>query len=260
MGASLKSELRKLFSVRSTYILLGLALVYMAFYDFFIVGFRANAKHHGDFFVNYHSHYYIFSEVARSGGISPPILFCSIVAVLLMAHEYRYNTIMYTLTASNSRSKTLLAKFLAVTGFAILFALFVEILSPSLAVLGMHVHHLSTTGQVFFYKQFFVRVLFYSWAYSTIGLLLAIFFRNLVAAIAALFLLPVAIEPLISLLLTTNQQQYLPFNAMTAVIDNGILQPGANQLSALRSALVVIVYLVVFWLIAWFSFLKRDAN
>lgn len=261
MLSSLRSEFRKIFSIRSTFVCILIAILYMGIYDFYVVGYRAAAKHRGDFFVNYHSVHYIFLEVVKSGGLYPPVLFGSIVAVLLMAHEYRYNTIMYTLTSSNSRSKTLLAKFTAVTGFSILFGLMISVIAPSFTYLGMHIANISTVGQVFYFKQFIFRVLFYTWAYSMIGLLLAIFFRNIVASILALFIIPVAIEPLVGLLLTTNQQQYMPFNALSSVLDNGTsVVVSGNVISASTSTLVVLTYLIVLWLIAWVSFIRRDAN
>ena len=199
-------------------------------------------------------------ETTRARGIAAPILFSSIIAVLLMAHEYRYSTIMYTLTNSNSRSKTILAKIIAITGFAIIFSLFVEILAPSLALAGIHVHHLPLVHQVFYYKDFFWRVLFFGWAYAMIGVLLAVLFRNIVASIVSLLLTPIIIEPLIGLLLSTNQQQYMPFTALNAVLNNGLLNNVPGQLSAVRSAMVVLVYLVIGWAIGWVLFLRRDAN
>jgi len=258
MTAGIKAEFRKLFSVRSTYILIALALVYMLFYDFYIIGFKGGI--HTDSVAGLNNPHYIMTEVTRAGGIAAPILFSSIIAVLLMAHEYRYNTIMYTLTSSNSRNKTLIAKIIAVTGFSIVFSLLLEVLAPLLAYAGIHLHHLSLAHQIFYYRDFFWRVLFFGWAYAMIGLLLAIFFRNIIASVVALFLLPVTIEPLIGLLLSTYRQQYLPFTSLTAVLNNGLLRQGPGLLSAERSAVVVLIYLVIGWIIAWILFLRRDSN
>ncbi len=257
MIAAIKAEFRKLFSIRSTYILIGLALVYIIFYNFYIIGWRAGSSHD---LISLKNPLYLVIQAARARGIAPPILFSSIIAVLLMAHEYRYGTIMYTLTSSNSRNKTLLAKIIAITGFTIIFSAFVELLSPSLVILGLHAHHLSYASQIFYYREFIWRVLFYCWAYAMIAVLLAIFFRNLVAAIVSLFLLPVTVEPLIGLLLNANQQQYLPFTALSGVLNNGLLKSGASELSAGRSALIVLAYLIIGWIIGWILFLRRDAN
>jgi len=256
MLASIKSEFRKLITVRSTYILTGIALIYMIFYNFYIVGFRVG--HH--LIYSPSNPHYLMVEVTRASSIAAPILLSSIIAVLLMAHEYRYNTIMYTLTNSNSRNKSLFAKIVAVSGLTVFFAIMIEVLSPLLVLLGAHFDHLHLAHQIFYYKDFFGRVLFYSWAYGMIGLLLAVLFRNIVAAIVSLFFIPVTIEPLIGLLLSDHMKQYMPFTALTNVLNNGLLVNVPGQLSAVRSAIVVMVYLVIAWVIAWALFLKRDAS
>lgn len=259
MIRGLRSEFKKIFTVRSTYILMFFTLVFMAFYNLYIIGFKQGVNNSG-VVGGPRSSSFLMQEVTRAGGIAAPVLFSSIVAVLLMAHEYRYNTIMYTLTNSNSRNKTLAAKILAVTGFAVVFSLVIEVLAPSLSLLGLHLHHVKLAHQSFYYGQFFWRVTFYAWAYAMIGVLLAIFFRNVVAAVVSLFLLPFAIEPILALALNAHQQQYLPFTALIAVLNNGIVRFGPGVFGAARSAAIVAVYLVVGWVIAWLLFLRRDAS
>jgi ABC-type transport system involved in multi-copper enzyme maturation permease subunit len=258
MIAGLKSEFRKLFTVRSTYILMALALAYMILFDFYVVGWKSGA--HTMIVGGLHNPQFLMIGVTRAGGIVAPVLFSSIIAVLLMAHEYRYSTIMYTLTSSNSRSKTLLAKIITVTTFSVIFSVLLMVLAPLLVLLGIHTHHLKLANQVFFYREFFLRVLFYGWAYPMIGVVLAIFFRNIIASVLALFLLPVTIEPLIALLLNNNQQQYLPFTALVGVLNNGLINLGPGTISSARSAVTVMVYLIIAWIVAWYIFLKRDAG
>lgn len=258
MIASIKAEFRKLITVKSTYVLIALAIIYMIFYDFYVVGFEKGLRH---------SHvggpqdpYFLMNEVTRAAGIAAPILFSSLIAVMLMAHEYRHNTIMYTLTLVNSRSKTLISKIIAMSTFALLFSIFIVILAPSLALVGFHFHHVVLAHQHFYISGFFWRVLFYCWSYSMIGLVLAVFLRNIVASVAAIFLLPVTIEPLIGLLLSPNQQQYLPFTALSNIINSETSKAAIQVLSAAKSVMVVIAYLIVVWIIAWIVFLRRDAS
>jgi hypothetical protein len=52
----------------------------------------------------------------------------------------------------------------------------------------------------------------------------------------------------------------MPFTALNAVLNNGLLNNVPGQLSAVRSAMVVLVYLVIGWAIGWVLFLRRDAN
>lgn len=252
MKPLLKSELRKVFSIRSTYILCLISLALIVLYDFYVIGFKLAPGEPGN-------HLLLVNEVTRARGIVPPIIIGSLVAILLMAHEYRYNTISYTLTAANNRQKALLAKMVMVSGFALVFSAVVGVISPLLAQLGIHAHHVVTVHQVFYYRDFAWRVLFFGWAYAMLALLLTVLLRNIVASIVAILLIPATIEPLLSLFLRNNSV-YLPFTALTAVLNNGLSRVGPHELTAERSAFVVIVYLVIGWAIAWFLFLKRDAN
>jgi hypothetical protein len=68
----------------------------------------------------------------------------------------------------------------------------------------------------------------------------------------------VAVEPLIALLLKTNQV-YLPFIALQQVtrLEGNSM---SHLLSHSKAALVTVIYIVVGWIVAWYLFLKRDAN
>ena len=90
MFASLKAELRKLLTVRSTYIITALAFALVTFYAFYIEGFKADAA-------RLHNPGLLASEV--TGAVMTVAIFGALIGVLLMAHEYRYSTIVYTLTS-----------------------------------------------------------------------------------------------------------------------------------------------------------------
>ena len=87
---------------------------------------------------------------------------------------------------------------------------------------------------------------------------LAAIIRQQVGAIAAFFLIPALGEQLLSLLLKDNRI-YLPFTALTQVTmpESAGVQ---NALSPGKAAFVVVLYIVVGWLVAWYLFLRRDAN
>src|ERR1700690_121413 len=99
MRAALKAELRKLLTVRSTYFILIVVLLLEVLFAFYISGWRATAT-------DLHSSGALSSAVTDA--VTAVSIFSALVALLLFTHEYRYNTIMYTLTASNSRSRVLL--------------------------------------------------------------------------------------------------------------------------------------------------------
>ncbi len=250
MIASLKSELRKIWTVRSTYLLLLLSFVVMCIFAFWIEGVKAgeSSKAVTD-----------PTKLASlmSDAITNLAFWGSLVGILLATHEYRYNTIMYTLTASRSRTKTLLAKVVAVSIYAVLFSIFVVVFAAALMLLGLTIKGHTLSHQVIPHDLWW-RVIFEGWAMSMFGLLLAMLIRVQVGAFAAFFIIQVAIEPLAGLVLKDNRI-YLPFLALqqvTALMGSDI----HHVLSHGRAALVVCAYLIVGWIVAWILFLKRDAN
>lgn len=258
MLPQLKAEWRKLTSTRSTYVILGLALLLVAFYSFYAVGYRAAgspgvATVHG--VTKVVSSGYLASQVLQA--LQAVGIFSAILAVLLATHEYRYNTITYTLTLSNSRSKVLLSKLLLVLGLGTVYSVAVGALSPVMVSLGLHAHHITSVAQTFHWGNLLWRTVFYGAGYTSIALLIALLFRNQVAAIVFLFLYPGTVEQLLGLWLR-NDKVYLPFMALGGVIgDNGT---DTKFLSPSHSALVFLAYLVGGWIVGWYLFVKRDAN
>jgi ABC-2 type transport system permease protein len=247
MIAALKAEFRKLLTVRSTYIVTVLVTLLMLFVAGYIEGWRLTpqdlqnpAQFSGD----------VFGALSLS-------VFGAIIAILLVTHEYRYNTIMYTLTSSNSRSKVLLAKIVTISVYAVFLTLLVGILSPIASNVGIHLHGHTLVPQTLHVGDLIWRSLFYGWAYGMAGLLLAVLIRVQVGAIAALFLIPGLVEQLLGQLMKSNSV-YLPFSALDQVIGNSNVPQG--HLAPGKAALVFCVYLVVGWIVAWALFLKRDAN
>lgn len=248
MIALLKAEFRKLFTVRSTYVISGFALLLIMFLAFYVGGFRLTTAE-------------LQNPLLLAGDVTSAAstvgIFVALIAILLMTHEYRYNTIMYTLTSSNSRSKVLFAKFLALGSFAVVFMLAIAILSPAMSYLGIVAHGHTLGPQTVHYGDLLWRSLFFGWGYGIAGLLIAALVRNQVGAIAALFVVPGAIEQLLGLLLKHNAQ-YLPFMSLGSVISSNV--SGSGGLSPSRAALVFTGYLIIGWIIAWLLFLRRDAN
>ena len=248
MMATIKAEFRKLLTVRSTYIVTALALALVIFFAFYIEGFRAE---HAAVL----SPHFLADQV--TGAINAVAVFGAIIAVLLLTHEYRYNTIMYTLTASNSRSKVLFAKILAVTVYAVIFTVIVAVLSPVMAYLGTQAHGLHLAHQTFSYGHLAWETLFYGWGEAMAGLLIATLTRNQVGTVVALFIVPGIVEQLLSLLLKKDAV-YLPFTALSQVVNQNAM--GGGSLTPGKAAGVFALYLVGGWVIAWILFLRRDAN
>ncbi len=254
MKQAIKAEFRKILTLRSTYIVTAIAFLLVVFFAFYIEGLRSNHEVLMD-------PNRLASEVTNA--IIPTASLFSFVGLLLFTHEYRYSTIMYSLTSSKSRTRVLLAKIIVISCYALLVSLLIVALSPALTYLGVQIRGLEFAPQVFPVWDLLWRTLFYGWAYSMAGLLLAALIRSQVGSIAALFLVPSAVEGFASLALKNNAM-YLPFTALQKVIMTGQVPPeGApftGHLPAGKAALVFLAYLVVGWLVAWFLFLKRDAG
>lgn len=253
MIATIKAEFRKLFSVRSTYYVLALVIALVIFFSFYVVGWHLNDK---SGLLNP----FDLANNDITSAVNTISIFSALIALLLFTHEYRYNTIMYTLTSSNSRSKVLLAKILVVSGFSIVFTLFVATAAPLLTLLGIHLHHLELVHQTLFYRNLLWRCLFFGWGYAMAGLVIGSLIRNQVGAIVTLFIAPGVLESLIGLLIKNNVA-YLPFSSLHVVIGQGMSSGNwVTSITPLHAAFVFTGYLIVSWLAAWILFVRRDAN
>jgi ABC-2 type transport system permease protein len=248
MKAAVKAELRKLLTVRSTYFIIAFLFLLLGIFGFYVSGWHMSRVD-------------LLNPEALAHDVTDAVntisVFIALIAVLLFTHEYRYNTIMYTLTSSNSRSKVLAAKIIVIGGFALIFTALFAVLSPLISLLGIHAHHLTLAHQTLHYSNLAWRTLFFGWGYAMVGLVLAALIRSQVGTIAALFIAPSTVEGLLGLLLKKNVV-YLPFSSLHAVI--GIYDNQGSNISPSHAALVFLGYLLVAWAIAWMLFLRRDAN
>ncbi len=244
MTGTLKAEFRKLFTIRSTYVIFLFCVVIAGIFAFYVDGLKAGATVHD-------SHKLVKEVINALQSLTTLI---ALIGVLLITHEYRYNTIMYTLTSSPSRSRVLAAKIFAVSCLAIVLSLFFAVLSPAFAYLGLSIKGLHLVPQVIPYADLLWRVVFVGWGFSMLALLLATIIRNQIGAIVALFIIPGTVEALLGLILK-NDVAYLPFTAIF-----GVLQHGPHTLSYTHEAMIALVYIVLGWVVAWTLFLRRDAN
>jgi len=246
----MKAEFRRLFTIRSTYIITFISLVLTIFFCLWIEGYKGLS---GSPAAN-------LSPTALheilANGLGMGIGFATIIAILFMAHEYRYNTIMYTLTASASRTKALLAKLITMITFTIGYGLLSVAVAFASYYVGLSLRDASLPAQDFNVLAELGRLVFYCAAYSLVGILLATATRSVVFAIATIFVFPTAIEPLLGLLLKENAK-YLPFTTLDSTIGAAMAQ---NTLSSGTAMIVSTGYLAVALVVTWILFVKRDAN
>lgn len=244
MITAIKAELRKLRTVRSTYILTLIAFALLVFIDFWAVGYKANGVI-GNGYV----------QTAMLNSLAGVGIFAGIVGVLLVTHEYRYNTIYYALTTTTSRLKLLGAKYLAAMGYVFVFTLVAIALSGVAVLVGLNMGNHAVPAQTYEWAKILGWGLFYMFGGASFGLLFAVLIRNQIGTLVVYLLAPGTIEALAGLVLK-ERTAYLPFTALSNTIAN---MPG-SYISRTESALVVLAWLVVGWVIAAILFVKRDAN
>jgi ABC-type transport system involved in multi-copper enzyme maturation permease subunit len=250
MLATFKSDIRKLLSVRSTWIILGLSLLLAGFMSFWIEGYRGLGGDPASML----QPTALPSLLHDAAGTM--ILFACIVVILQVGHEYRYNTIMYTLTASNSRLKVFLSKALSLLLFGWAFAAITLTFAIGSYFLGVSLRHGVLPPQDWDILLTLGRLAAYFAVYVLFSYFLASLLRSIIAAIAVLFMLPTTVEPLLGLLLK-DKVAYLPTHAFDQVFS----VPGMpTMLSPAKALVVSLIYLAILGLVTLVLFEKRDAN
>lgn len=247
MIASLKAEFRKLLTVRSTYFIVLIALAIVALFAGFGDGFRADAS-------KLHDSGLLASESGSAIVFAGLIL--AFTGLLLMGHEYRYNTIMYTLTASNRRIKVLIAKFVAITTFALITSLLLTFFSPLCTILGAHLAGKQIVSQHFELWPIVWHCLFTGWGYAMYAFILMAILRNQIGAIVTFLLVPLIGENILGGIFKSIPQ-YLPFTALQSV---SVPTRLGNQTTSGHEAIVVLVYLAIGFVVSTILFARRDAN
>ena len=243
---AVKAEFRKLLTIRSTYYISGGALLLVSAIAFYLQGYRNASTYGGG--VN------LQSSVLNLVPVTAIIV--GIAAILLICHEYRYNTIAYTLMATNSRLKVIIAKLIVAAMYGVTIAVVTVVLVALLLPLGVSAGGGIASWQGFPVWPVLVQAIGYTVAGVWMGLLFGILFRSLVFSIVFYFILPTTIEPLLQNVVKINAN-YLPSTAQNQIL---AMQHEPGVYSPLASAGVVVLYLLVGWIVASVLFVKRDAN
>lgn len=244
MMNAIRAEFRKLFSVRSTYVLILLALLVELLLAFYANGVKASNE-------GLASTTYLSSQPTQA--ITLLGIFGALIAILLVTHEYRYNTILYTLTAAKSRSTVLFAKVVATTCFSVVFTIIMSLIAVLLVFIGIKIGGGNLAAQSFPLAEMVWKTLLIGWGYAMFGLILAFIIRVQPGVIAALFLIPSTLESILGIVLKNNVA-YLPFTALSNV---GLNNP---EITAGKSAIILLAYVLGGLLVSLILFNKRDAN
>ena len=238
----LKAEFRKLFTTRSTYVLLFIVFALMCLAEFYVAGYRSTE-------LAWDSHLFM-AEIFQATNYTS--IFIAFVTLLLVANEYRYNTIAYTLTGAKNRTRVFVAKFIVMTVFALVCSLAIQALTPLLVQLGSFLRGTDLAHQSIYYWDTLWRCLFFTWGFSAFAFVTAFLVRSHVAASLLLFVWPTTGEGLIGLLLKGNAR-FLPFQALGSLQYEGDMSHG-------QAALVFLGEIIVLLSVTYYLFRTRDAN
>lgn len=247
MTPLIKAEFRKLLTVRSTYAIVVVSLLIVALFAGYGDGFRATP-----------------GSLLRPGALmGEPFnavvfvgLILSFAGMLLIAHEYRYNTVVYALTIANRRLKVLLAKFIVVSTFAVVTGLLLAFFAPLCTIIGAHLHGYQIGPQQFAYWTIIWRCALVAWGYAMFAFSFIFIMRNQVGSIVTFLLVPLIGENIISHIFPKTIN-YLPFTMLQAVATPTGL---GNHTTIAHAVLVSVVYIGIGLAVSAVLLVKRDAN
>lgn len=252
MMSAIRAEFRKLVTIRSTYILTAFTLALVTFLSIYVFGYQQGSQPAT-------SPIYMADTLYNLLGTF--VTFAVIIAILHIAHEYRYNMISYTLTSTPNRLKVLGSKVVVLLAYTTLVSFVILAIAYFGSKFGLSLRNVTLVPQQLDLAQVAWQYLAYAWGYVLAGVILAVLIRGVVGSIVAFFLIPTA-EGILSLILKTDTK-YLPFRSLDAIAATPNPAPFAADIQVLShtAALGVFsVYLVIFGGIAIYTFLNRDAN
>ncbi|MGH3498531.1 MAG: ABC transporter permease [Nocardioidaceae bacterium] len=267
MTAALRYEWRRFTTLRSTWWLIGLGLLLPGGLSFLI----ATALSPSD--LASEPEFSVLAVVTQGAavGITPLLVayMMALFGVFNFGHEYRHGMIRATLTAVPSRVDVLAAKTLTTGGVAAL----VSGVSGLIGV-GMATAFLPSNADVNTTEVWGVVLgsMLYSTMFALVGMGLAAIFRNQVAALVVILVVPVVAEPIIRAILVVPDAfngvqglaSYLPFSAGSQMysrlsLSDGLRLLGYQPFGQVGGGVMFGVFTLVILVVASVLFLKRDA-
>lgn len=269
MTAALRYEWRRLWTIRSTYWLIGTTLVLQALFTLLAAWGASTADGIAD-------GEEVVSQVITLGaslGFSP--LFTAYIiamfGVFSFGHEYRYGMIRATLTAVPNRSAVFVAKLLVTAGLAAVLSVACSLIGMFWSLLLIDTDGALTSGGVW---KIVLGAALYTVLFGLCGLAVAALVRNQTGALALVLLFPLVIENVLRILLQITANlgdndadsiaKIFPFDAgaqmfarPTADIINDVL--GYEPFGPVAGGLVLAVFTAALLGGAYALFLRRDA-
>lgn len=206
----------------------------------------------------------------NSGLLSVVSLLTIIIAAGIVAHEFRWGTIKLLLIRPISRSIILLSKYIAVLLFALFTLLFVVIVSLLVGAIlfgfnGFDPHVVTSQGNGFAYVSQIGEIVS-AYGYKLINLvMMATFafmissvFRNSAMAIGTAIFLMFTGTTIVGIFADYDWAKYILFaNTDLTIYANGGT-PVIEGMTLGFSITMLIVYYVIFMVLSWTFFTKRD--
>lgn len=193
----------------------------------------------------------------------------SLLGVFAFGHEYRHGMVRATLTAVPRRAPVLLAKVMVTALFVAVLSL-LSILVTLLVAVIFGGDLIDASNSVTW--QVVGGVVGYCTLFALIGLAFAAIFRNQIAALVTVLLVPTVLEQILTVVLTLPDAlnsaefltRYLPFDAGSQLFKpSDVLNVGdvfgATPLEPLAGGLVMLIFTTLLLALAYVLFSERDA-
>ncbi len=269
---ALRYEYMRLRTLRSTYWLIGAAMLFQLVMSIVLASVMASSTSFG----GGDSSFEIIATIGASSGFAPLFIayIIGLIGLLSVGHEYRHGMIRATLTAIPNRSHVFAAKVvttIVISAVAALLCILIALLS--IVAFGLDLPTVSslvelTAGTVLFTIMF-----------SLSGLAYAALVRNQTAAVALLLLVPSVLETIIRAIVISIKGaseepgadggiiqllRYLPYDAggklyTRASIDDLLSFLGYTPFGAVGGGIVMAVFVSALLGLAYALFLRRDA-
>ncbi len=268
MTAALRYEWRRLWTIRSTYWLIGTVVALQLLFSF-IAG--ASAAPIGSF-IDAEEVVSAIVSLGASYGVSPLFnaYIIGLIGVFTFGHEYRHGMIRATLTAVPNRVAVFTAKALITAALAATLALVCALIGLLSAALFFDTRGALTSGTVW---GVIAGLVLYTTLFGLCGMATAALLRNQTGAVALMLLVPSVIEAVIRLLLVLISQggndaeelaKFLPFDAGSqmfarpaADVINEVM--GYRPFGPLGGGLVLTVFTAALVGAGLSLFVRRDA-
>ena len=244
MNAALRSEIRKVLSLRSTYVIVGLLVLIALIMDGWVAGYK-----HGPLDSTF------VAELIRATFQGTSALL-GLIVLLQITHEYRYNTIYYTMTLARSRTTIFFAKVLVATLIMFTGAALFMALGVASGLAGVAVSGDSLGTQSIAWSNLLTHGGMYVWGAGIYALIIGFILRSQVGAIVVYLFGASIAEQLLGLLLKSNAG-YLPFKALEGTL---MQVPVMGVFNPEKSMVIVLGWVVLAGTAAWLLFRHRDAN